>query len=137
MSRRDFPRKVKAAAIARAAGRCDKCKAVLKTGEGEVDHILPDILGGEPILANAQVLCTPCHAEKTAEDIRRTRKADRARDKASGAIRPAGKIKSAPFSRSEKAAAREARAVTKLPMPERRGMFEKGGIWPAGSNREE
>ena len=92
MSRREFSRKVKAAALARAAGKCDKCQAVLKPREGEVDHILPDILGGEPVLANAQVLCRPCHAEKTAADIQRTRKADRARDKATGAIRPTGKL---------------------------------------------
>ena len=97
MPRRDFSRKVKQAAITRAAGKCEKCQAALKPREGEVDHVLPDVLGGEPILANAQVLCRVCHAEKSADDIRRTRKADRARDKASGAIKPAGKIKSAGF----------------------------------------
>jgi 5-methylcytosine-specific restriction protein A len=129
MPRRDFSRKVKAAAKARAAGRCDKCKAALKKGEGDVDHILPDILGGEPILANAQVLCRPCHAEKTADDIRRTRKADRARDKASGAIRPSSALRGR--SREEKIAARDARAVTKLPLPPRQ-LFSSG-LWPAGS----
>ncbi len=96
MSRREFPRKIKAAAIARAAGHCEKCKAVLKPREAEVDHVLPDILGGEPVLANAQVLCAVCHKEKTATDIRRTRKADKQRDKASGAIKPKGRIASPP-----------------------------------------
>lgn len=96
MARREFPRKVKQAALARAAGRCDKCSAALKPREGEVDHILPDVLGGEPILANAQVLCRVCHKAKTAGDIRRTREADRRRDKASGAIRPKGRIPSPP-----------------------------------------
>ena len=95
--RREFPRKVKAAAIARAAGRCEKCAAALKPREGEVDHILEDALGGEPVLANAQVLCRPCHAEKTADRIVKIRKADRARDKASGAIRPAGKLRGPAF----------------------------------------
>lgn len=104
MARREFARKVKAAAIARAAGHCEKCKAVLKPGEGEVDHILPDILGGEPVLANAQVLCRVCHTAKTGDDIRRTRKADRARDKASGAIRPTGKLKGRGFDKSPKPA---------------------------------
>lgn len=33
MARREFPRKIKAAAIARAAGHCEKCKAVLKPRE--------------------------------------------------------------------------------------------------------
>ena len=96
MARREFSRKVRQAALDRAKGHCDKCKAVLKPREGEVDHILPDVLGGEPVLANAQVLCRVCHAEKTASDIRRTRKADRQRDKASGAIRPKQKIASRP-----------------------------------------
>lgn len=104
MPRRDFPRKVKAAAIARAAGHCEKCRAVLKPGEGEVDHILPDILGGEPTLTNAQVLCRVCHAEKTATDIRRTRKADRQRDRHSGALKPKGTIKSAGFPKRERPA---------------------------------
>lgn len=90
--RREFSRKVRQAAIDRADGHCEKCKAILKPREGEVDHILPDILGGEPVLANAQVLCRVCHAEKTAADIRRTREADRARDKNSGAVRPSSKL---------------------------------------------
>lgn len=38
MSRREFPRKVKQAALDRAAGKCEKCTAVLKPREGEVDH---------------------------------------------------------------------------------------------------
>jgi len=96
MARREFTRKIRQAAIARAAGKCEKCTAALKPGEAEVDHILPDILGGEPVLANARVLCRPCHAEKTADDIRRTRKADRQRDKASGAVRPKQSIPSPP-----------------------------------------
>lgn len=117
MARREFTRKIRQAALDRAAGHCDKCKAVLKPREGEVDHILPDILGGEPVLANAQVLCHVCHAEKTADDIRCTRKADRARDKASGAVRPAGKIQSAPFPKSPKTPRIDKSALPPLPLP--------------------
>lgn len=102
MPRRDFPRKVKQAAHARAAGKCERCSAVLKPREGEVDHILEDALGGEPVLANAQVLCRPCHAEKTADRIAKIRKADRQRDKASGAIRPAGKLRGPAFPKPDK-----------------------------------
>ena len=102
MARREFGRKVKQAAHARAAGKCEQCSAALKPREGEVDHILPDVLGGEPVLANARVLCRVCHAEKTADDIRRTRKADRQRDKASGAIKPAGKLRGPAFAQSPK-----------------------------------
>ena len=121
MARRDFPRKVKAAAIARAAGKCEKCTAALKPGEAEVDHILPDILGGEPVLANARVLCRVCHAEKTADDIRRTRKADRARDKASGAVKPAGKLRGPAFQKTEKPHPRIDKAA--LPEQPRRNLF--------------
>jgi 5-methylcytosine-specific restriction protein A len=109
MPRREFPRKVKKAAIDRAAGHCERCKAVLKPREGQVDHILEDALGGEPVLANAQVLCKPCHTEKTAGRVREIRKADRSRDKSTGAIRPAGKIKSPGFPATEKPAAKSSK----------------------------
>lgn len=88
MSKRmEFTRKDKAKIIARANGKCEKCSAILKTGEGEVDHILPCALGGEATVANGRLLCRICHVEKTADDIRRVRKSDRQRDKASGAVR--------------------------------------------------
>lgn len=101
MARHEFNRKVRAAAIARANGHCERCKAALKPGEAEVDHILPDALGGQPVLANAMVLCRQCHRGpegKTTQDVRRIRKADRQRDKATGAIRPKGRILSPPKS---------------------------------------
>lgn len=113
--RREFSRKVRQAAIERANGHCEKCKAVLKPHEGEVDHILPDVLGGEPVLANAQVLCRVCHSEKTASDVRRTRKADRQRDKASGAVKPKSSIPSPP--KPEKKPA-------KLDFTRRRNLYE-------------
>jgi 5-methylcytosine-specific restriction protein A len=109
--RLEFSRKVRAAIIARAAGKCEACTAVLKHGEGEVDHILPCALGGKPEAANGWLLCRVCHGEKTANDIRSMRKADRQRDKASGAVRPAGKIHSAGFAKSPK--------PVKLPMRKR------------------
>lgn len=89
MSKRiEFTRKDKAKIIARANGKCEKCSAILKTGEGEVDHILPCALGGEATVANGRLLCRVCHIEKTAGDIKAIRKSDRQRDKASGAVRP-------------------------------------------------
>jgi 5-methylcytosine-specific restriction enzyme A len=113
--RLEFTRKTKATIIARAAGYCEACSAVLKPGEGEVDHILPCALGGEPTVANGRLICRVCHAEKTVNDIRSIRKADRSRDKATGAIAPKQKIKSAGFPVSEKSAARQ----TKIPLPPR------------------
>lgn len=117
MARQNFPRKVKQAAIERAAGHCDKCKAVLKPHEGEVDHILPDILGGKPVLANAQVLCRICHTEKTGNDIRRTRKGDRQRDKHTGAIRPKGNLRGPSFAKSQKTPRIDKSALPDLPPP--------------------
>ncbi len=102
MTRLEFTRKTKAAIIARAAGYCEACSAVLKPGEGEVDHILPCALGGEPTVANGRLICRVCHVAKSATDIRSIRKADRSRDKATGAIAPKQKIKSAGFPRSAK-----------------------------------
>lgn len=95
--RRDFPRKVKAQAILRAGGCCEACSARLKVGEAEVDHILPDALGGEPALANARVLCRVCHREKSTDDIGRIRKADRQRDRHTGALAKPSSLRSAGF----------------------------------------
>ena len=115
MARREFNRKTRAEAIKRADGKCQKCSAVLKSGEAEVDHILEDQFGGEPTLANAQVLCVPCHKVKTAERVRMMRKADRQGDKASGAV----KLKGA-WSKADK----PPRPV-KFDLTVRRNLFEK------------
>jgi 5-methylcytosine-specific restriction protein A len=116
--RRDFPRKVKAQAILRAGGCCEACSARLKVGEAEVDHILPDALGGEPVLSNARVLCRVCHRGKTDEDIGRIRKADRQRDRHTGAIAKPPSIRSAGFPRS--APQRRASSPLEKPIPPRR-----------------
>jgi 5-methylcytosine-specific restriction endonuclease McrA len=91
MSRSEFSRKTRLAIIKRADGKCEACKAVLKPKEGEVDHILPCALGGDNSPANGRLLCRVCHTEKTASDVRRTRKADRQRDKNNGAWKPPSK----------------------------------------------
>lgn len=111
--RLEFSRKTKAAIIARAAGRCEACKAVLKPGEGDVDHILPCELGGQPTAANGRLICKPCHKEKTAADVRQIRKSDRQRDKATGAARKPATIKGQGFARSEK----QTKPVTKALPP--------------------
>jgi 5-methylcytosine-specific restriction protein A len=97
MARLEFSRKVRAAIISRANGKCEACSAVLKPGEGDVDHILPDALGGKPEASNGRWICKPCHREKTADDIKRIRKSDRQRDRHTGAIAPAGNIQSPGF----------------------------------------
>lgn len=87
MTRKNFPRKILAEGFLRAGGCCENpdCGAKLKVGEGEGDHILPDALGGETTLENLQILCRICHKDKTKQDVSQIRKADRQRDKFTGA----------------------------------------------------
>ena len=99
-----FTRKQIAQLFLRAGGCCEVCGARLKTGEGDADHILPVELGGESELANAQLLCKPCHKDKSRGDIGRIRKSDRQRDKHTGAFqkgRRRSSIQSRGFSKAE------------------------------------
>lgn len=123
-TRRNFSRKTLREGYDRAKGKCEKCSTVLKKGAWHGDHILPDVLGGEPVLANLQILCVGCHAEKTAADIRRTRKADRQRDKETGVVRAKGGIKQRGFAKTEKTRKIDRSALPELP---RRTMFETKG----------
>lgn len=84
--RREFSRKTRAQAFERSKGCCEVCGARLAPGKFRYDHILPDVLGGEPTLENCKVQCVACDAPKTADDIKRIRKADRQRDKHNGAM---------------------------------------------------
>lgn len=102
-NRQEFNRKTRKHIIDRANGKCEVCKAVLKTGEGEVDHILPCALGGDNSPANGRLLCKVCHKSKTKSDVRSTRKADRQRDKESGAVKSKGKLQSRGFAKTQKA----------------------------------
>ena len=115
-----FSRKTKAKIIERAAGRCEKCKAVLKAGEGQVDHILPCELGGQPTVANGRLICIPCHKEKTAADVRQIRKSDRQRDKFTGAMRKEPSLKSAGFPKRQ----REKPPLTKI-VPRGTGLYQE------------
>lgn len=106
MARREFPRSVKVAAIKRATVNgvqfCERCGNLCVSFE--IDHATPDGLGGEPALANAVLLCKPCHREKTAGDIGKIAKAKRVEAKHVGATRPKAKIKSRGFAPTAKPA---------------------------------
>ena len=86
--RREFPAKVKVAAFERAKGNCQVCGARLTVGKFRYDHKLPDALGGEPTLENCVVQCLACDKPKTADDVRRIRKADRQRRNHIGVKKP-------------------------------------------------
>jgi 5-methylcytosine-specific restriction protein A len=122
VARMEFNRKTRRAILERAAGKCESCRANLKPGEGDFDHILPAELGGKADAINCQLLCRACHKSKTGHDVTRIRKGDRQRDKATGAIRPKGRIPSPP----------KAERTGKAPVP------RQGGIrfWASGGHSE-
>ena len=79
--RREFTPKVKLAAWERCGGNCEQCLTRI-IGRPEYDHILPDWLGGEPTIENAQVLCSKCHRLKSStEDVPRIAKTKRTKRK--------------------------------------------------------
>lgn len=73
--RKEFSAKVKRQARERADHTCQYpgCDEPAH----EVDHILPQGLGGESSLSNAQILCGACHKRKSALDSKIMAKADR------------------------------------------------------------
>ena len=94
---REFSRKVKAAAYERSDGLCEgmvagefpppyRCNAPLARGV-EYDHIVPYEYTQDSSLANCQCLCRLCHRLKTTDDVKWMRKAERVRDRASGALK--------------------------------------------------
>ncbi len=113
MSRHEFSRSTRQAALARAGTRCEasgarygleegqRCNCSLSLGV-QFDHDVPDQLGGDNSLENCRAVCVQCHKIKTRGDIQQIRKSDRQRDKASGVIRADGKIKSQGFAKAPK-----------------------------------
>lgn len=93
MSRLEFTKQQRIAIWTRAAGHCEGCKAKLKTGEGEYDHVIPFALTRDTSVENGQLLCRVCHSGKThGADRPRISKAERQRAKHLG-IWPASKAK--------------------------------------------
>jgi 5-methylcytosine-specific restriction protein A len=58
---------------------CDICQACVRRNDGHVgtyaavDHRIPKAEGGTDDDGNLEVICAPCHAEKTAAEARRGR----------------------------------------------------------------
>ena len=83
VTRRNFTPATRKAAYERAQGRCQGCGCDLTGKRWDCDHVLPDWLGGRPVLENAEVLCAgsraTCHGKKTAADVKRIAKTRRQR----------------------------------------------------------
>lgn len=89
MARLEFTRSTKLAAWERSGGSCEGCGRKLFPGDRrEFDHRIPDGLRKDNGLENCQVLCGPCHDEKTPGDSRQISKAKRVKAKHEGAFRP-------------------------------------------------
>jgi 5-methylcytosine-specific restriction protein A len=121
MARREFPKSVKVAAVKRATTYgevyCEQCGVLCKS-KWEIDHVIPDGLGGEPTLANAKVVCLECHAEKTKGDVGKIAKAKRCEARSLGIHKTTPRINSANTLR----VARPDRQLKA--MPPRRPMYE-------------
>lgn len=86
--RQEFPTKVKVAAFERANGRCEKCGSILMPGKFRYDHIIPDYMGGKPVLDNCQAICVACDKPKTAKDQGAIAKVKRLITKRAGIKKP-------------------------------------------------
>lgn len=92
MSRTNFTKATKRAALARSNGCCEgsletgiRCDAPIGSGRPvEFDHVLQDWMGGDASLENCEALCPPCHRVKTAADAARRAKAKRQFDHHNG-----------------------------------------------------
>jgi 5-methylcytosine-specific restriction protein A len=117
MARREFSKSVKIQIIMRAskerapseipfdACKCELCGAATK-GRFAIDHIDPDGLQtdkSKPLMAAAgQLLCLPCHADKTKGDVANIAKAKRREARHIGAHKPAGNLRGPGFAKAER-----------------------------------
>lgn len=94
----EFSRKQRLEIWTRAKGHCEGCGMKLKAGEGDYDHRIAQGYGGENTVENGQLLCRPCHGQKTGIDKGITEKVKRIRDKHTGVFPPSkSKISSRGF----------------------------------------
>jgi 5-methylcytosine-specific restriction enzyme A len=122
--RREFPKAVKVQATKRATREgvtyCEGCGLPAK--RWHYDHDNPDGLTGQPMLENCKLLCLPCHAEKTKQDVASIAKAKRREARALG-VRKAPTLKSQGFSKAPEQR-RASKPMTK-PLPARRGIYQE------------
>lgn len=65
-----IPERVQLRVFQRFDGRCPKCSRKLQPKHWDCDHIVALVNGGQHRESNLQPLCTsPCHTQKTREDV--------------------------------------------------------------------
>lgn len=85
MTRLEFTAATRRLAWARSKHACEICGIGLEQKRREYDHIITASDGGDNSLDNCQVLCEPCHDEKTYKrDIPAIAKSKRIYDKHNG-----------------------------------------------------
>ncbi len=96
-----IPDRVKVRVFAKFRGICPKCTRKLQPKKWQCDHITALVNGGKHQEDNLQPLCTtPCHSEKTREDVAEKSRVYRKRAKHLGIFAPRQKIQSAGFRKS-------------------------------------
>jgi len=104
MPRREFPKKVKVEVIRRSTRGgvvyCEKCGLPCK--KWQIDHVIPDSIGGHPVIENAELICEICYDTKNRHDTKVAAKVKRVEAKSLGVKKPAT-LKSAGFAKSAKA----------------------------------
>jgi 5-methylcytosine-specific restriction endonuclease McrA len=69
-NRSDVRAKLKTRLIDRSGHTCNICKSEFARENLTIDHIIPLFTGGRGSdIKNLQLLCNPCHVQKTKEDI--------------------------------------------------------------------
>lgn len=92
---------------------CEKCGGLAK--RFQIDHVIADSLGGDPVLENAMLICEACYSEKNPKDTKLAAKVKRQEARHLGAKRTKGpRIVSRGFAKREKP-----QRFQKTPLPPR------------------
>jgi 5-methylcytosine-specific restriction enzyme A len=121
--RREFPKSIKVQVVRRATHDfvvyCEKCH--LPTKKFQIDHVIPDAIGGMPIIGNAELICEACYSVKNPQDTSTAAKTKRIEAKNIG-IKSVARwpIQSRGFAKTER---QEPAKANRLSMPPRRSIY--------------
>lgn len=89
MTRAHLSTKTRLDLFLKSKGQCQSCKTKISPGQyWDIDHVIPQALGGSNDPTNLQILCRACHRQKTnCYDVPRITKSKRQRARHLGAKR--------------------------------------------------